>query len=285
MCTWREVRHFAWHRLWKVIRSRCGDAEIDSSWERGVCVFDAGVGQPGQPLERRPQIREAQVSLAIARNQTARLPVTLCRLRHVRIEVQVPLTISFALSFEIAPQGLQRRRWQVCNRTLQSYAPAERVKLVMFRLFVLDLCLQVSSVAHGQARRQDFAAGGQKSRRGAHFKIKYIGCMQQPGTKHERVAGHHCPPRWRRSWPCSVRQRSQEFCSGGVSQWRRLESECYFRLFSNIWNLIWSMKCQRKILASLFRGEVCPLRPHSGCATGSVGTLVTLSRWHLSSIE
>ena len=50
--------------------------------------------------------------------------------------------------------------------------------------------------------------GGQKNRRGSTF-LKYsIGCMQQPVGQTwngvapitNGVAGHHCPPRWRRPW-------------------------------------------------------------------------------------
>jgi len=69
-------------------------------------------------------------------------------------------------------------------------------------------------VSYRQARRQNLAAGGPKTRRGqkpeeeATF-LKYsIGCMQQPvGQTWNWGApisnggdGHHCPPRWRR--PC-----------------------------------------------------------------------------------
>ena len=54
--------------------------------------------------------------------------------------------------------------------------------------------------------------------------------------------------------------------SYSISHWRRLESDCFFRLFSNSWK--WS-KAPVKIFSIFFRGEgTWPPRPHSGCATG-----------------
>jgi len=49
-----------------------------------------------------------------------------------------------------------------------------------------------------------------------------------------------------------------------VSYWRRLESNCSFRLISNSWKFIQSTS---NILTSLFRGGPWPLRAHFGCAT------------------
>ena len=56
-----------------------------------------------------------------------------------------------------------------------------------------------------QARRQDLAAGGPKTRRGLTFLKCGIGCMEQPGAKREMEGnslqmGDRAPlaPRWRR---------------------------------------------------------------------------------------
>ena len=62
------------------------------------------------------------------------------------------------------------------------------------------------------------------------------------------------------------RQRSQEFCSGGESRWRRLESGCSFHLFSNSWKLILNTSKNlskfvsgRSMASSAsFRGRRCP---------------------------
>jgi len=54
-----------------------------------------------------------------------------------------------------------------------------------------------------------------------------------------------------------------------VSLWRRLESDCQFRLFSNSCKLKQSTS---KYLSNFVSGGPWPLRSHSGCATATCKT-------------
>jgi len=63
------------------------------------------------------------------------------------------------------------------------------------------MVFHVSADNLGQARRQDFAAGGfLKLQGGAHFLNTILDECSNRGTKHEMGAGHPWPLRWRR--PC-----------------------------------------------------------------------------------
>jgi len=48
-----------------------------------------------------------------------------------------------------------------------------------------------------------------------------------------------------------------------ISHWHCLQSDCFFRLFSNSWKFIQNTS---KKLGKFVSGGAWPLRPHSGCA-------------------